>query len=119
MVFVGASTLTKYSGERKDAYITPFSRWVQDPKQLFIAGVEVQAVATLNLLRGDWLTRPSSRTEGILIVLLGLVMGFVLALLRPTFATLTAIIVMLITGFCAYLAFSRKLRSAPPGKALG
>ncbi len=109
VVFVGASTLTKYSGERKDSYVTPFSRWVQDPKQLFIAGVEVQAVATLNLLRGDWLTRPSMRMEGIFIALLGLAMGFVLALLRPTFATLTAIIVMLIIGFCAYLAFSGKL----------
>ena len=51
------STLTKFSGERKDAYATPFSRWVQDPSEFFIAGVEIQATATLNLLRGDWLNR--------------------------------------------------------------
>ena len=109
VVFIGSSTLTKYSGERKDAYVTPFSRWVQDPTQLFISGVEAQAVATLNLLRGDWLTRINPRTELIVILLLGLAMGFGLATLRPTFATITALILMLLVAFGAYLAFSRKL----------
>jgi adenylate cyclase len=108
VIFVGASTLTKYSGERKDAYVTPFSRWVQDPKQLFIAGVEVQAIATLNLLRGDWLTRIHPRSELTIIVLLGLVMGFSLALLRPTFATITALMLMLLTAYLAYFVFTRK-----------
>jgi adenylate cyclase len=109
VVFIGASTLTKYSGERKDAYVTPFSRWVQDPTQLFISGVEVQAVATLNLLRGDWLTRINPRLELALILLLGLALGYGLALLRPTFATITTLVLMLLTAYCAYFAFSRKL----------
>lgn len=113
VVFVGASTLTKFSGERKDAYITPFSRWVQDPKQLFIAGVEIQAVATLNLLRGDWLRRTSPHIELAMVILVGFIAGYGLAKLRPTFATLSTVAAALLIGAGAYFSFSGRLILLP------
>jgi adenylate cyclase len=109
IVFVGASTLTKFSGDRKDSYVTPFSGWVQDPKKLFIAGVEVQAVATLNLLRGDWLTRASPRVETAVFIVIGLLAGYGLSRLKPTLATLGAGGAAALIGVVAYFLFSRKL----------
>ena len=82
IVFVGASTLTKFSGDRKDSYATPFSLLVADSQE-FIAGVEIQATATLNLLRGDWLTRLSQRVEGWIVILVGAVYGAGLMHFRP------------------------------------
>lgn len=113
VVFVGASTLTKFSGERKDAFVTPFSRWVQDPKQLFISGVEIQAVASLNLLRGDWLVKVSPAVEMAVIVIVGLLMGYGLSRLRPTFATVSAVGSIIFVGATAYFLFSRKLLLFP------
>ena len=82
IVFVGASTLTKFSGERKDAFASPYSMLVRDNQQL-IGGVEIQATATLNLLRGDWLTRPSQQAEGWLAIAVGIVFGAGLMHFRP------------------------------------
>lgn len=82
IVFVGASTLTKFSGDRKDAYATPFSLLFRDSQE-FIAGVEVQATATLNLLRGDWLTRASQRVEDWIMVVVGIAFGAGLMHFRP------------------------------------
>ncbi len=70
-VFVGARMLTRFSGERKDEYRNPFSFWLskemaREQEALYMAGVEVQATAFLNLARADWLRRwsPASRTVG-------------------------------------------------------
>lgn len=94
VVFVGAGTLTKFSGERKDAYISPFSLWERDAGRLMIAGVEVQATSTLNLLRGDWLTRAPVRMEWWSTILIALAVGTGLPKLRPTVATLTALLAL-------------------------
>ena len=84
VVFVGARLLTKFSGERKDEYRTPYSFWV--PRQPFMPGVEIQATMFLNLLRADWLNRVSPPAERWLLLLGGLLAGFGLARLRPVLA---------------------------------
>ena len=55
VVFVGARLMTKFAGERKDEYRTPYRR----PDDPFVSGVGIQATAFLNLVRGDWLRRLS------------------------------------------------------------
>lgn len=90
IVFVGSSTLTKFSGERKDAYISPFASLASD-RERFVAGVEIQASAALNLVRGDWLSRASLRHELVGFLLFGLVAAVVLQRLRALPATLVAL----------------------------
>jgi adenylate cyclase len=97
VVFVGARLLTKFAGERKDEYAHPFSYWLtsdmetQSGTMNFIAGVEIQATAFLNLLRGDWLSRLPLATERTVIVGLGLLFGFGLVRLRPVMATVVGL----------------------------
>ncbi len=87
-VFIGARILTKFAGERKDEYLNPFSFWVPDNgggngASLFLPGVELQATAYLNLVRGDWLSRLSFGGESWLLAALGAVIGIGLVFLRP------------------------------------
>lgn len=107
LVFVGASTLTRYSGERKDSYRTPFGLLVSDTadSEKFIAGVEIQATAALNLMRGDWLTRPSARSEQWLYTALGAAFGLGLFLLRPGRASMVAGAAVLVICLNAYVLF--------------
>jgi adenylate cyclase len=100
VVFVGASTLTKASAERKDAYKSIYPR-TSDNDKLY-PGVEIQATMFLNLYRGDYLLR-LSREEWPMTLLLGLAFGGGLALLRPVLAGLTAIVSM---GALAYLGYA-------------
>ncbi|HKI72156.1 MAG TPA: adenylate/guanylate cyclase domain-containing protein [Verrucomicrobiae bacterium] len=104
VVFVGAHLLTKFSGERKDEYRTPFSYW-SSGENLFMPGVEVQATIFLNLLRGDWLTEFHFLTEKLLILAVGLVFGFGLIQLRPAASTAVALAGMLGVTLADYLLF--------------
>ena len=113
-VFVGARILTKLAGERKDEYNNPFSVWVSEdaataPKAVFIAGVEIQATAYLNLLRGDWLNRLSFEAESWLLIALGAAIGFGLVLLRPLPAAGTALGSMAVVAAGSFLLMSREL----------
>ncbi len=90
VVFVGARVLTHFAGERKDEYPTPYTFLRRETP--FISGVEIQATAFLNLVRGDWWRRASSRTEGITLVLFGLLFGYVLMQARPWSATALAVV---------------------------
>lgn len=83
VVIVGSSLTTEFSGRFKDEYYTPYSRQL-------VPGVDVQATQFLNLIRGDWLTRPSL-AETITIVLAGILFGFGLVFFRPLVATVVAI----------------------------
>src|SRR5262249_39735160 len=80
VVFVGARLMTKFAGQRKDEYPSPFSYWFSgagnDQQAVFMSGVELQATAFLNLLHGDWLRRLPFGAENSLIVVLGLLFGF-------------------------------------------
>ncbi len=89
VVFVGARLRTKYSGERKDEYQTPFSYLTPDTP--FTGGVEIQATAFLNLLRNERLFRLPVAVELPLIVLCGALAGFGLTLLRPMASSITAL----------------------------
>ena len=108
VAFVGAGLLTVFSGQRKDEYPTPYSRWGGKGSR-FMSGVEVQATMFLNLVRGDWLTRASTPglAERTGIVLLGLLIGFGLAHLRPLWATPVALAGMLVITAVAYQLFLR------------
>ena len=107
VVFVGAGLLTVFSGQRKDEYPTPYSRWGGDGSR-FMSGVEAQATMFLNLLRGDWLRRASLVTERIFFIgLLGLLFGYGLVQMRPTTAALVALAGSLALIFTAYFLFTR------------
>ena len=90
VVFVGARVFTRFAGERKDEYPTPYT--FLRPETPFISGVEIQATAFLNLVRGDWWRRASSLTETIVIILLGALFGYALMQARPWSATALALV---------------------------
>lgn len=114
VVFVGARLFTKFAGERKDEYAHPFSYWmsnsmVKERGAIFVAGVEIQATMFLNLLRGDWLSRWSLKTERALLAALGLAFGFGLVRMRPVMATVVGLggLVFVVAGF--QVLFNQKL----------
>ena len=78
-VFIGGKPEVKYVGESADEFATPLTRWSGNKMR----GVEVHATMFLNLIRHEWLTRLSRRDEVILILLVGLVFGWVFTLVRP------------------------------------
>ena len=88
VVFVGARIQTKFAGDRKDEFPSPFGSFENKP--VFMAGVEIQATEFLNLARGDWLRRLSFATEEWLVLLLGALCGGGLVFLRPSRASLVA-----------------------------
>jgi adenylate cyclase len=114
IVFIGARLQTKFAGERKDEYANPFSFWLsrdmQDKQEaIYSPGVEIQATAFLNLLRGDWLKRSGFTTETWLILAAGLVFGWGLARFHPVWAALLALGgAGLVAGVCEVL-FAREL----------
>jgi adenylate cyclase len=117
-IFVGARLMTKFSGQRKDEFRNPYSSFVarangRKTQRAFISGVEVQATAFLNLVRGEWLTRASFVWESIAMGLAGGLVGFGLVLLRPTVAALTALGAMVLTVGMAYLLFRSSLNWWP------
>jgi adenylate cyclase len=74
-----------------------------------IAGVEIQATALLNLIRGDWLTRLPGPVEAGLVIGFGLLFGFGLVRLRPIMATVIGLggLAFVAVGF--QLLFNRQL----------
>ncbi len=105
VVFVGARMLTKFAGERKDEYRTPYSSWT--PQQPFMSGVEIQATMFLNLVRGDWLTRLSPSTERLLLLALGLMLGFGLSRATSGWAVTAAVLTAGGVALTAYGLFDR------------
>lgn len=104
VVFVGARTFTKFAGERKDEYRTPYSS--STPERPFMAGVEVQATLFLNLLTEGWLNRLTLAQERWLLLLAGLLAGAGLARLRPAVAlgvTLLGMIAVVGTAWFFFL----------------
>jgi adenylate cyclase len=108
VVFVGANILTKFSGQRKDEYKSPYSMWTSGLRhERFTSGVEIQATAFLNLYRGDWLTRPSLAVERLILALSGLLAALVLLRLRPLGATFTALGFLALLAVCSYAAVTK------------
>jgi adenylate cyclase len=105
VVFVGQRVFTRSFSDRKDEYPTPFPNLANENK--FMPGVEVQATAFLNLLRGDWLNRLSGRSEQMVIIFMGILFGTGLALSRPLAASLWAIAGAGLIALADYVAFAK------------
>jgi adenylate cyclase len=117
-VVIGARIMTKFAGDRKDEYRNPFSLWLsekmkEEQRAMYMAGVEVQATAFLNLLRGDWLTRTSPSTEHLLTFVLGLAFGFGLVRFHPFWASVVAFAGMALIATAAFLLFVHKFIWVP------
>lgn len=102
VVFVGARIMTRFAGERKDEYRTPFSFVRRETP--FISGVEIQATAFLNLLRGDWWSRLPPQAERTLIIIFGALAGYFLMQARPWSATALAVVIGLAVLLISFLA---------------
>jgi adenylate cyclase len=88
IVLVGGRSAVGYLAAGRDEFGTPYSRGSHQ----FTSGLEVHATILLNLVRGEWLTRISSKREAAVLILVGLIAG-ALAALRPSFAVASALIV--------------------------
>ncbi|HEX3798657.1 MAG TPA: adenylate/guanylate cyclase domain-containing protein [Verrucomicrobiae bacterium] len=104
VVFVGSRVSTKFGGDRKDEYSTPYSFWLANNR--FIPGVEIQATACLNLIRGDWISTVPYQEW--LVIILGLIIGFGLAQYRPLPAVGMAAVISVIVLAISYFLFSRQ-----------
>lgn len=101
VVYVGARFSISWTGGRgTDDLGTPYSRWERGHRKS--PGVEVNATAFLNVLRGESLRRPSPWLEVLWIALMGMLLGFGLMWLKPIHATLTgvAFAALLAVGSC-------------------
>ena len=87
LVFVGKAPIPNGNGTQQDTYSTPLG---------IFPGVEIQATACLNMVRGDWLEQLPTWAEFLLLVLVGTLFGFGLTLVRPWTA-----LGLSIAGFCA------------------
>jgi adenylate cyclase len=76
---------------------------------LFSAGVEVQATAFLNVMRGDWFTRLSFSAETWLFLICGLVFGTGLIRFHPVWATAISAGGLAALFVAAYLLLDKKL----------
>jgi len=103
-VFIGGAPNAKLQWEKADEFSTPLSRWGETRQ----SGVVIHALAFNNLLRGDWLVRPSATTEYMLVVITGLILGALMAWLKPWAATGVGVLaaVLLYVGACQ-LMFGR------------
>lgn len=107
-VFVGARIVTWLQGQRKDEYRSPYSFWVDDPTQSkFMPGVEVQATVFSNLMRQDWLVRMPRYQDASVILLYGLIFGFLLAQFRPFLAAAVGVSGMVFIVATSFYAFSK------------
>ena len=106
VVFIGSGTLAKFSGERKDAYISPFAALGSETER-FIAGVEIQATAALNLIRDEWLTRMNLRAELGILLVVGVACGLLFPRLGAVSMTLAALAAGLAITGLAYWLFLR------------
>lgn len=103
VVYIGALYNVGFTGGKgTDDFRTPYSLWTNRRSP----GVEINATACLNLLRGDWLTRMSPWLEAALIVLLGLAIGGGLTRLRlgqaAIVGTACAVLVLLVAVIMAW-----------------
>src|SRR5579883_1571761 len=89
IVFVGARPMTSSLIEKRDELRNPYA--ATDREFVFMPMVEVHATEFLNLLRRDWLERPSFLQETCIMALGAFLFGVGLLRLRPLMATVTAV----------------------------
>jgi adenylate cyclase len=98
-VFVGAKSSAGFAGSSKDEFAGPYTRWDRE----FYPGVEIHATAFLNMVHGDWLSRPPFAVELAAVILWAAVVGFGLAGLRPWVATAATLICAILIAVAAHL----------------
>jgi CHASE2 domain-containing sensor protein len=96
-VFVGAGPKTLKALEEADVFPTPHRRW----GGALFPGVELGATAFLNLLENTGLKEWSPAGQFVVLLVTGLVLGAVLALLRPAQASGVACLALLACAFGA------------------
>lgn len=104
VVFIGARPITTSFIERRDEFLSPY-RYFRSREFFSMPAVEVHATEFLNLIRGDWLTRPAPCTEIAIIVLAAFVSGFGLLRFRPLAATGMALAGCLVVALIAQSLF--------------
>jgi adenylate cyclase len=107
VVFVGAKLKTFFSGQRKDEFRSPYTIMVKNSDtfaNVFMPGVEVQATIFLNLLRGDWFTRPNGYAELAGMILFGAFAGAWLVRFKPMTATGAGLLLIALVAAGTWLA---------------
>ena len=105
MVLIGGRSTVGSLALGRDEFATPYST----SSHQFSPGLEIHATILLNLLRGEWLTRMSENWESILVVVTGLLVAG-LCVLRPTLATLSALLASVAIGCCAcWIVWSKRI----------
>ena len=105
IVFVGGQSAVGALSLGRDEFATPYSI----SSRVLTPGIEVHANILLNLLRGEWLIRMPVNQEIALIVFIGLLAG-ALALLRPSWATLLAVVISLgIAASACWLVWQQRI----------
>ena len=105
VLFVGGFPVTTPTGtDRTDVHETPVTRGEG------MTGVEIQATAYLNLVRGDWLVRLPRTPELILLIVSGLLIGLTLPLFRPWISVWLAVsTAFLFAGFALFLLWRYRI----------
>jgi adenylate cyclase len=109
VVFIGSRMRTRLPNERKDAYSSPYPRWLLRG-ETFMPGVEIHATEFINLWRREWLSRPSPLNWIAAVVLTGAILGYGIAQFRPI--TAVGVSLLALGGLLAlviYLMWYRRL----------
>jgi len=78
-VFIGGKPKIKFLSEPSDEFNTPLTRWSGEKMR----GVEIHATMFLNLIRHEWLTRLGRWRESGMILLVGILFGWLCTFFRP------------------------------------
>src|SRR6185369_5939210 len=70
-VFIGGRPTTGFIGQEVDQFRTAWSRWGDST----VSGLELNATAWLNLVRGDWLKRIALAPEFLALTVFGAIVG--------------------------------------------
>jgi CHASE2 domain-containing sensor protein len=92
IVFVGAQPKTSVPDDETDEFRTPYTRWTSES----MGGVQIMATSFLNLMNGDWLRRPASLWEALVLLGTGTLLGGVLCQVRPLMAGVFAAVFALV-----------------------
>lgn len=95
VVVVGAQRGILGDGLGKDIYYSPFNHLPGFREEL-LSGTEVQALMYGNLVLENWLTRSSTGTDSLLVIVAGLVLGIGMCFLRPMRGVLVAVVAVVV-----------------------
>ena len=98
LVFVGGRESLATLASSKDTFRTPYTSL---PGGKFSPGVDIHATATLNLLRGEWLTRLSNDAERRIVFWLGFLLTVLLMPRAPWLVLMSCFLVSVATAVLA------------------